>query len=138
MGWIRCLRTEESLRQAIANARRLDQYGVDYVVLTGAQLRELEPHASEKIIGAIHFRGSPTSSDPGMLTKAYAELFTRRGGRFLKGDASQLDSHPSGWSLVADKASTLGPVTGRLLAEMMTGEQPFTDPSPYAAGRFQN
>ena len=33
---------------------------------------------------------------------------------------------------------TLGPVTGRLLAEMMTGEQPFTDPSPYAAVRFQN
>jgi len=67
-GWIRCLRTEESLRQAIANARRLDKYGVDYAVLTGAQLRELEPHLSDKIIGAIHFHGSPTSSDPGMLT----------------------------------------------------------------------
>jgi D-lysine oxidase len=33
---------------------------------------------------------------------------------------------------------TLGPVTGRLLAEMMTGEKPFTDPSPYAACRFRN
>ena len=33
---------------------------------------------------------------------------------------------------------TLGPVTGRLLAEMMTGEAPFTDPSPYAVGRFGN
>jgi D-amino-acid dehydrogenase len=31
---------------------------------------------------------------------------------------------------------TLGPVTGRLLAEMMTGETPFTDPSPYAVERF--
>ena len=31
---------------------------------------------------------------------------------------------------------TLGPVTGRLLAEMMTGEAPFTDPSPYRADRF--
>jgi D-amino-acid dehydrogenase len=31
---------------------------------------------------------------------------------------------------------TLGPVTGRLLAELMTGETPFTDPSPYAASRF--
>ena len=79
-GWIRCLRTEESLRQAIANARRLDKYRVDYAVLTGAQLRELEPHLSDKIIGAVHFRGSPTSSDPGMLTKAYADLFMRRGG----------------------------------------------------------
>jgi D-amino-acid dehydrogenase len=31
---------------------------------------------------------------------------------------------------------TLGPVTGRLLAEMMTGETPFTDPSSYAVERF--
>jgi D-amino-acid dehydrogenase len=31
---------------------------------------------------------------------------------------------------------TLGPVTGRLLAEMMTGEQPLADPAPFAAERF--
>lgn len=31
---------------------------------------------------------------------------------------------------------TLGPVTGRLLAEMMTGQTPFTDPTPYRPARF--
>ncbi len=31
---------------------------------------------------------------------------------------------------------TLGPVSGRLLAELMTGEAPFTDPTPYRADRF--
>jgi len=31
---------------------------------------------------------------------------------------------------------TLGPVTGRLLAELMTGEAPFTHPAPYRADRF--
>jgi len=31
---------------------------------------------------------------------------------------------------------TLGPATGRLLAEMMTGETPFADPTPFAATRF--
>jgi D-amino-acid dehydrogenase len=31
---------------------------------------------------------------------------------------------------------TLGPVTGRLLAEMMTGETPFADPAPFAVERF--
>jgi D-amino-acid dehydrogenase len=31
---------------------------------------------------------------------------------------------------------TLGPATGRLLAEMMTGEAPFTDPYPYRVERF--
>ena len=31
---------------------------------------------------------------------------------------------------------TLGPATGRLLAEMMTGETPYTDPRPYRVNRF--
>ena len=98
-GWLDCFRTEQGLRKAIAKVRDLDDYGVDYAVLTGEQLRELEPHASVKIIGAIHFRGSPTSSDPGMLTKAYADLFTHRGGRFMRGDACRLTEEASGWSL---------------------------------------
>ena len=105
-GWIRCLRTEKSLGQAVANARRLDTYGVDYAILSGAQLRELEPHVSEKITGAIHFRGSPTSSDPGMLTKAYADLFMRRGGRFLTGDACRLAEETTGWSLPSENGIT--------------------------------
>ena len=33
---------------------------------------------------------------------------------------------------------TLGPATGRLLAEMMTGATPFCDPAPYAAERFKH
>jgi D-amino-acid dehydrogenase len=119
-GWMRCLRTEESLRQRIAEARRLDKYGVEYAVLTGAQLRELEPHVSEKIIGAIHFRGSPTSSDPGLLTKAYADLFVRKGGRFLNGDARRLAQDPSGWSLPAAD----GPITAR---EVVVALGPWSD-----------
>jgi D-amino-acid dehydrogenase len=31
---------------------------------------------------------------------------------------------------------TLGPISGRLLAEMMTGEKPSLDPRPYSGGRF--
>src|SRR5262249_33941919 len=104
-GWLNCCRTEKTLSKGIADARRLEEYGVGYMGLTEAHLREFEPHLSEALIGAIHFRGSPTSSDPGMLTKAYANLFTHRGGRLLKGDARRLASQPSGWSLVADNGS---------------------------------
>ena len=31
---------------------------------------------------------------------------------------------------------TLGPVTGRLMAEMITGEPTMVDPKPYRADRF--
>src|SRR6516164_10524228 len=108
-GWLNCFRTPESFNQGMADANRLDEYGVDYVVLSAAQLRDLEPHVSELIIGAIHFRGSPTSSDPGMLTKAYADLFTRRGGRFLTADARRLRQENSGWSVPCDS----GPIEAR-------------------------
>ncbi len=33
---------------------------------------------------------------------------------------------------------TLGPATGRLIAEMMTGTTPFCDPKPYGADRFMH
>jgi D-amino-acid dehydrogenase len=36
----------------------------------------------------------------------------------------------------AHQGFTLGPTTGRLLAEMMTGEAPFVDPKPFRADRF--
>ena len=36
----------------------------------------------------------------------------------------------------AHQGLTLGPTTGRLLAEMMTGRTPFVDPSPYRPDRF--
>jgi D-amino-acid dehydrogenase len=36
----------------------------------------------------------------------------------------------------AHQGFTLGPTTGRLLAEMMTGDAPFVDPAPFRAERF--
>ncbi|HEY7247507.1 MAG TPA: FAD-binding oxidoreductase [Xanthobacteraceae bacterium] len=46
--------------------------------------------------------------------------------------------HPGLWlaSGHAHWGMTLGPATGRLIAEMMTGQTPFVDPAPYAAERF--
>jgi len=38
----------------------------------------------------------------------------------------------------AHQGMTLGPSTGRLLAEMMTGEKPFLDPAPYRPDRFRS
>jgi D-amino-acid dehydrogenase len=104
-GWIRCLRTQESMRQAVDEARLLDSYGVDYDVLTGRQLREIEPHVSDVVLGAIHFRGSPASADPGALTKAYAEHFERQGGRLVKGDARGLTNEAQSWSVPTDDGS---------------------------------
>ena len=46
--------------------------------------------------------------------------------------------HPGLWFCFGHShlGLTLGPVSGRLLAEMMLGEKPFTDPAPYSPARF--
>jgi D-amino-acid dehydrogenase len=47
--------------------------------------------------------------------------------------------HPNLWFAFghAHHGFTLGPVTGRMIAEMVAGEAPFIDPHPYRADRFQ-
>jgi D-amino-acid dehydrogenase len=47
--------------------------------------------------------------------------------------------HPGLWFNFghAHHGLTLGPVTGRLLADMMTGKPTFTDPAPYSPARFR-
>ncbi len=51
----------------------------------------------------------------------------------------QTPNHPWLWiaSGHAHWGLTLGPATGRLIAEMMTGATPFCDPKPYHADRFR-
>lgn len=46
--------------------------------------------------------------------------------------------HPGLWFNFghAHQGFTLGPVTGRLVAELISGETPFIDPAPYLASRF--
>ena len=46
--------------------------------------------------------------------------------------------HPNLWFSFghAHHGLTLAPVTGRLMADLVTGEKPFVDPAPYRADRF--
>ena len=46
--------------------------------------------------------------------------------------------HPGLWFDFghAHHGLTLGPVTGRLIADLVTGAKPFTDPAPYSVARF--
>jgi len=49
-----------------------------------------------------------------------------------------IPSQPHLWAAFghAHQGFTLGPTTGRMLAEMMTGDRPFVDPTPFRADRF--
>ena len=92
---------------------------------TPVQLDRLLPAAR-----ALFPLGEPAKAAPWMGTRpCFAD------SRPVIGHAP---SHPGLWLTYghAHWGLTLGPATGRLLAEMMTGATPFCDPVPYGAERF--
>ncbi len=107
-----------------ANAARLaETYGIESRVLDGAEWLREEPALKAAPAGAVHYTKSWSVADPGALTAAYADLFVRRGGRFVQVDADSLSATPSGWRVrgpegpisAARAVLCLGPWTGALL-----------------------
>jgi len=93
-------RTQAALDRAALVAEALAaEHGVRSQIFGAAQLAAAEPGLNETGAGAIHWRDPWTVSDPGGLVAAYADLFTRAGGRFVSGDATTLAPTPGGWTV---------------------------------------
>lgn len=109
-GYMRLYRTEEAFRQHLAEAAaNKAAYGIAFEEKSQAELARLEPHLSTKLVGAILFPDPVSVADPGRVGKAYAELFVRRGGRFVSGDARTLEHTTGGWQV----AQVDGPIAAR-------------------------
>jgi D-lysine oxidase len=92
---------------------------------TPAQFRRVLP-----IAGALFPLGEPVEQKPWMGSRpCFADSRPAIG---------RAQGHPGLWLACGHGhiGLSLGPVTGRLIAEMMTGEVPFCDPAPYGAERF--
>lgn len=100
-GWIAVYRKPRDFDDAVALAESLKDYNLKYDVLDAAQLSAREPFVSG-VHGAIHWLDPVTVMDPGELTKAYADLFVRRGGQFVKGDARSLRESDGHWTVTAE------------------------------------
>jgi len=99
-GWIELYRTRRGFQEAAKAAEELTPYHLAYDLLDDAALRAREPGLLPGIVaGAVHWRDPVTVSDPGAVTRAYAALFTARGGQFLHADASALQHDSSGCRL---------------------------------------
>lgn len=79
-GWMEVFRHPADFAAAVAEATALSQHGLRTRVLDGEQLRTQEPALSAGAVGGIHWQDPKTVSNPGALTRGYAELFQRRGG----------------------------------------------------------
>ena len=104
-GWIGVWRTGAKFA-AIADAvHGLKRFNLSYTVLDADQLARVEPKIRTGPVGAvggIHWHDPRTVTDPGALVKRYGDLFVRRGGRLLVGDAATLRASAGLWSVKAD------------------------------------
>ena len=119
-GWIKLFRSESSLARAVREFERARQYGVEGKLLDREGIAQSEPSLTGEFAGGIHLPAPGFVPDPGGLVKAYADLFKRKGGRFLNADAATLEQMSGGWrvggkggngnaALAREAVVTLGP-----------------------------
>ena len=96
-GWIKLFRSQASLAAAVRDAERVKQYGVPSEILDRAAIAAREPSLTGDFAGAVYWPTPGFIADPGALAKAYADLFIRKGGRFVVADARTLTQEMSGW-----------------------------------------
>ena len=108
-GWVEAFRDPEAFAKAQQDALGLAQYKLNYRVLDRDQIHALEPGLHADVVGGLHWLDPKTVSDPGGLTRGYAELFKQRGGTFVLGDALSLRQHADGWQVDSEQ----GPLIAR-------------------------
>jgi D-amino-acid dehydrogenase len=119
-GWIKLYRSDATLAKAVQELERARQYGVKGDILDAAAIAVREPNLTGDFAGAVHFPDPGFVPDPGGLTKAYAALFGRKGGRFLVGDARTLEQSGARWRV----ATLEGSITAR---EVVVAMGPWSD-----------
>ncbi|MFO6418705.1 NAD(P)/FAD-dependent oxidoreductase [Hylemonella sp. W303a] len=120
--WV--FRDPASLETALRTAERVaPEHGLRHAALTPAELAQAEPALRQRLAGAIDWLDPWSVSDPGELVARYADLFVRRGGLIVRGDASTLRRGVTGWGVLTDEGAfsaehavvALGPWSDTLL-----------------------
>jgi D-amino-acid dehydrogenase len=102
-GWIKLFRTPGAMGTAIQEGEALKrEFGVDFTALDAKALAEKEPHLNGGLVGGLHWTNPAAVTDPHALTRAYAVLLERLGGKVLTGDAATFASAGRGWRVTTD------------------------------------
>ena len=99
-GYLKVFRSSEKLEAALVLEKtERAVFGINSTHVDRAALGVLEPHLTDEFAGGIHMTDPVSVPDPGAVGRAYAELFVRKGGRFVTGDARSLEQSTDGWTV---------------------------------------
>ncbi|OOV89699.1 NAD(P)/FAD-dependent oxidoreductase [Pseudomonas sp. MF4836] len=123
-GWIEAFNDPAAFAKAQADALALEEYGLNYRVLDRQQIHQLESGLHPDVVGGLHWLDPKTVTDPGGLTRGYAELFKQRGGLFVIGDALSVRQVDGQWQVQSE-------------AGVISAEQAVVALGPEARGIFE-
>ncbi|MGN6317686.1 NAD(P)/FAD-dependent oxidoreductase [Trinickia sp.] len=120
-GWIEAYRTPREFDAAAKRARQLaSAQDLRLDTLDAVALRAREPALSDAFCGGLHWIDPQSVTNPGALTKAYAVLFERAGGKAIVGDASTVRAESDAWLMQTSE----GPIGAR---EVVVALGPWSD-----------
>lgn len=108
IGWIELHRNPSSFENAISKALKAAEQGVEYQVLSPAELKKLEPNVNfTDYVGGIHWKNSWQIKNPSRLVKAYAKNFEKMAGQIKQADVQSIIKTEEGWQVVTDSDTYL-------------------------------
>ena len=96
-GLLKVFRSENGADESIVDRAFADEFGVPYQTLNRDEVLAREPHLQPIFKSGLFWPETGNCSDPGALVKAYAALFEKLGGVFVKADARSLHKYSGGW-----------------------------------------
>lgn len=84
--------TEKAFARAVALRGEHSGATVDYEVLNGQQLKDIEPKLRAGLAGAIFIPGAAYTVSPLGLSEAFYKLFLEQGGKFVQAEVSGFDA----------------------------------------------
>lgn len=108
IGWIELHRNPSNFENAISKALKAAKQGVEYQVLTLAELKELEPNVNfTDYVGGIHWKNSWQIKNPSQLVKVYAKDFEKMAWQLKQADIQNIVQTKEGWQVVTDSDTYL-------------------------------
>ncbi|GAA5188912.1 FAD-dependent oxidoreductase [Ferrimonas gelatinilytica] len=99
-GYLEIYRTKQVFEQRCKELEgSLDGTGVEYNLLNGDELKEVEPAIKTPMAGGVHWKQVWSAQTPHDLVNAYFEHFVSLGGKFVQAEIQSLQRRSEGWAV---------------------------------------